>query len=470
MLHLSAKLRLQSLMRCSFWTRWESGSPAVQSGMIDFAQSKLLCNENLSIINDNAKIAVLARRLLLQFEPSREAAVETEATLVAGHMHVAYCVPTHREYLRSGASSEPILAEAAARIMASDAWKATDTATVLLQYLSSGLITRGEHGELVGRLLLIQAFDTAAKKLSDLKPVEFNHGIPVKDFLKALFSANFIDLVLDARPDNISGPSLGQAFDNAVVYFTHWGKAQDSNVINDQGAWMAMCRGMAYQCYNYQRDIDLVVPVLLDRTRKLGRFVMTAIMIQIKNHEKYQRENIHAEKLGFFTPGSQNPRPYITITMELGVKSNAASPQPPATRSRPAPEMPSEVTLNAIQGRTNPPRAKRPKLDTIIHPRYSFLATGCTETVYNVIRNNQRGTYQGLLASHGLLDECPRSDNGHIQAVVQLKPYWSMKENYSWAKSSEAKSREVKLEDTWTKDTNEGVKTGPFPDSSQEDN
>lgn len=34
-----------------------------------------------------------------------------QADMVASHFRIAYSVPVHREYLRSGYSSEPLLAE-----------------------------------------------------------------------------------------------------------------------------------------------------------------------------------------------------------------------------------------------------------------------------------------------------------------------------------------------------------------------
>jgi phage gp16-like protein len=98
-------------MNYRFWTRWEAGDDKVQRQTIKFAQSKLIWNNDHSKIPDEAKLAVFARRLLLEFKPKREAAVRTETESVAAHMHIAYFVPAHREYLHSGALSEPILAE-----------------------------------------------------------------------------------------------------------------------------------------------------------------------------------------------------------------------------------------------------------------------------------------------------------------------------------------------------------------------
>jgi hypothetical protein len=461
-------------MNYRFWTRWEAGGDKVQRQIIEFAQSKLICNNDHSKISDKAKIAVLARRLLLEFEPKREAAVRTETELVAAHMHVAYSVPAHREYLRSGAPSEPILAEAAARIMASNHFQ---TAEILSEYLSNGLITRGERGELVGRLLLIQAFDAAVmtKSLRDrINPIHFSVAIPVIDFLVALFPANYKKTFCQAISDNLPGATLQDAFRNAVVYFTHWGKAADSSVINDDSSWKAMTRGMAIQCHNHQEDIDFLLPVLFDDKQALSRFVMTAIFIQIKNRDKKQSVNISAERLRYFTPGNQeqNSRPYITIVMELGLKWKMTSFQSRSkasiTNATQAQGTPSKISVKQPTDRKFLPRkAKKGKL--VVHPRYSFLVTGCSESVYRVIPSGQRDIYQGLLGSHSLLAQHPRANDNHVDAVLQMKPFWT-NESFRWAKSSKIDSGMAReTTDVVTNELNESVVTGPFPDFSDEE-
>src|SRR4051812_42409524 len=89
--------------------------------IIPTAQSKLLLDNILTKpyqdLSNAAKVAPLAVRLMLDFEPRRQATRNLEADLVAGHMCIAYSVPQAREYLRAGYSSEPILAEAAAVAM-----------------------------------------------------------------------------------------------------------------------------------------------------------------------------------------------------------------------------------------------------------------------------------------------------------------------------------------------------------------
>lgn len=57
-------------------------------------------------------LAVADVRLCLEYEPRNSALVlEQTADLVSHHMRLVYSVSKHRNYFRSGYSSEPILAE-----------------------------------------------------------------------------------------------------------------------------------------------------------------------------------------------------------------------------------------------------------------------------------------------------------------------------------------------------------------------
>lgn len=80
-------------------------------------RSKLIdgpdCTIYASDCSDLGQLAVADVRLSLQYEPNLEMSqsLDTQAKLVASHMRIAYSVPAHREYIRSGYPSEPILAE-----------------------------------------------------------------------------------------------------------------------------------------------------------------------------------------------------------------------------------------------------------------------------------------------------------------------------------------------------------------------
>ncbi|KAF8500051.1 hypothetical protein BU17DRAFT_28059, partial [Hysterangium stoloniferum] len=70
----------------------------------------------------------------------------------------------------------------------------------------------------------------------------------------------------------------------------------------------------------------------------------------------------------------------------------------------------------------------------VTHPRYSFLVTGCSESVYRVIPCHQHHIYKDLLASDSMLEEHPRPNEDHVDAVLQIKPDWTA-ESFRWVKS-----------------------------------
>lgn len=81
-------------------------------------------------------------------------------------MRLAYSVPTSREYMRSGYSSEPILAEAAAILIqrknkySGASWDID----AIHQSMQDGLLDKGKMVELLGRLLLTRAYMRVAAK------------------------------------------------------------------------------------------------------------------------------------------------------------------------------------------------------------------------------------------------------------------------------------------------------------------
>jgi hypothetical protein len=385
-------------------------------------------------LSDEALLATLSMRLLLEFEPNRYQGVEMEK-LVAGHMRVAYSVPAHCEYMRAGSPSEPILAEAAAQVMKGGTWFNT-----LSRFLGKGLIKKGERGELVARLLLTLAHDAAAiaaqrthpvqqqKDLSSFPNVRFSIPIRLVDFLSELIGTDHIHTIFESRPDNIrSGSTFREVFEDAYIHFTHFAKAIDSCPVSDDTAWRAMCRGMCFQCSDHQPDIDIVLPIILNKEKPLCRTTMSAIMIQVKNRQKHQCLHIDAERLGFFTSGAtdgEGKRPYITLIMNLGIHD-------PPSPSQAAASMTS--TVHADSGRTSGPVTWSATQDLKHHPRYAITITGCSSSVYKVIGSNQTDKYAMLLASRSLFEEHPQQQKIALGMVHQTKPVWSYGSQFQWS-------------------------------------
>jgi len=173
----------------------------------------LICNRDLSVthtaLGPVAAAAVLDVLLTLDFEPRRQAAYDEEAKLVAGHMRIVFSVPRDREYLRSGYSSEPLLAEAAARQidefqMLAENPDTSLMANILMSEFSSGLPDQGQRGEVVFRQLVSEAYRRAVRNdyPNDLQH-NFSSGRKLITFIKTLFSDDCAKRVLNSVPDNV---------------------------------------------------------------------------------------------------------------------------------------------------------------------------------------------------------------------------------------------------------------------------
>ncbi|PSR83227.1 hypothetical protein PHLCEN_2v5789 [Hermanssonia centrifuga] len=430
----------------SWWTRFKNGNNTARSHLISLAVEKLNGTRS-SELTDNGRLSALKVRLLLDFEPRRQISVKKEMELVAGHMLINHCVPVHREYMWTSYPSEPILAEAAAQMM----FRMDNIPTFLQKQMDLGLISKGDRGELVARLLLTLAHDrvrVSRRQFLHNTPIYYSHAIPLIDFLRALISASWIDRILDSFPTTITNSDplslpFREAFKDARVNFTHFVRAGDSSIITDEGAWLSFVRGMAIQCSSGQRMIDLFLPVLL-RDEKIGRHVMSGVFIQIKNRRQAQRVHIDADRLNFFSPNKLDDvvsRPYVSIVMNLGTHQGFDNPTRPraAKRCRLDESLLRQGPQSASKVVPSPPPVRSGRARRSPHPRYAFTITGCSSSVYSVVEVNEKPKYAFLLASRSLVNEYPyRDDPERFNMIMRMKPVWVEGSNsYGWAAADE---------------------------------
>ncbi|KAL6303725.1 hypothetical protein BKA93DRAFT_786438 [Sparassis latifolia] len=424
--------------------------------LLELARMKLMGMEKYTEDIDQSKrglLAALSTRLLLDFEPTREVSRSMEAQLVEANMRIAYSVPKHREYVRSGCPSEPILAEAAAQAM--NELKRT-VPEQLADFVVDGLIGKGEKGELVMRLLLVQAYDKAAKKTCERDQVDlsFSRSVHLFDFLEALFGPKNLKILKQSCPDNDSrGKKFEDAFKHAQVRFTHFARNGDESSSTSYGAYAAVVRGMAIQCSTNQDVIDCIVPVVL-QDDKLCEEIMSGILIQVRNKER--REVIVVDEAtirhgkGFFPKGRRvDDRPYITISMQLGVQTKASktalSQTPNASADKGRKGVLSTPSRFTVQGRS--PHHKRG-----VHPRYPISVIGYSKKVFDMVDNKHH--YAVLLGGRDLLDEHPRQADVYLTFVRRLKPYWKVGSHcYDWIDEKELNPARVQEEEVPDEET-----------------
>jgi hypothetical protein len=374
--------------------------------------------------------------------------MKAQGKMVAGRMRIAYSVPKHREYMRSGYPSEPILAEAAASIWARYQQKSKGHAELVIPkmlkqlFLTTDIIAKGERGELVARLILTLAYDAAVRQHrvgEELRTV----AVPLETFLQELFGETNYALIADSKPD-FGHLKFRDAFKDTQVRFTHFVRAEDDSAVSTEAAYAAILRSMAFQCSHGQRTIDIMLPLTL-KDEPLREGIMSGMLISIKDRVEPRSKvsiDIDASKLSFFPKdqelfGDNSLRPYITLVMELGIPltkmPNATGGKevdmPPLKKFKAAPRL--EVRLEVgipktVHSTCLPPPPRR-------NPRYRIYAYGCSPLVYKVVTNKH--VFASLLSSCTLLAEHPRQTNSCLKAVKELKPFWSHgAEFYGWLK------------------------------------
>jgi len=169
----------------------------LHAGILELAHTKLVASHDIDTNYDThsltARLAVLDIQLSLDFEPWREKVQMEEAGLVESHMRIAYSIPNHREYLQSGYPSEPLLAKAAAqqlwRWRTQNPFMVVDTLATILK---TGLLDRGELGELTRRQLLLDAYHHAIEQEQDdhpeNTPPNFSAGCRLINFIETLYT------------------------------------------------------------------------------------------------------------------------------------------------------------------------------------------------------------------------------------------------------------------------------------------
>src|SRR3984957_3716575 len=294
---------------------------AMIAEIIPTARAKLLLENDVTMdyqnLRPHAKLAILDIGLMLEFEPRRQATRNIGVDLVSGHMAIVYSVPQKREYLRCGYPSEPILAEAAARQMAEFRKQDPNAVLSILQLnVVFGLLDVGELGELVARELIVSAYDRAIEReQAHLPSHNYSAGVSVVTFIQELFAPELAEEILNCKPDNVkSAVPLGDAFKDATVRFTHWGKMMDNTGTTTNAMWVAFVRAMAIICRSGNGAVDVIFLILLWDT-KLREEVMSGLLIQIKRRAQagtVQAYEINARDIRFF-PSTSTSNPATTL-------------------------------------------------------------------------------------------------------------------------------------------------------------
>ncbi|KIL60721.1 hypothetical protein M378DRAFT_13970 [Amanita muscaria Koide BX008] len=412
-----------------FWSLLESGEN--EYTVLTLAKDKLAPDDSgtvyqapkLGMTPTYSWTAIIDVLLMLDYNPDHKTVQNLQKRLVAGHMRTCISIPSNREFMRSCYPSEPFLAEAAMVMLTKELHPNVDSTLqdrvidTVNDYFSQGLLHPGDLGELTARMLLMNAYMSGCKKSGN---EIYSKGCKLNEFLRCLFRE--FDIVLEAKPDNVfDGPTLKDAFEDAVVRFTHFGKFVDDTATSRDAAHAAFFRSMAIVCHDTQVSVDIIVPVLHTTKGVVCRHVITSILIQVKRRIRPGNPRLLAidqAKVGFFPKdtlcecGRQQRNtelelPYINFVLDLGVRARPASTQaaaPPKRRSL----------------RKQPPK----------HNRYTIYARGLTS--FGSVTEQNLSKYERLLRLSNVLGDHPRQSPSHLEMVRTLKRFWARGDAFDW--------------------------------------
>jgi len=173
-----------------------------ETALISIATSKLLCNEAFSYTNDVQHFAILSCRLGEYVSLTSEVSVE----LVRSYVAVCSKISEKRDVLQVSYWTEPVLFEAALQL-----WSLYFDGMIQTwgMFLSKGYVDAGIRGEVLGKIILLLAFDSCIQNSKNINK-RYYTPILLTNFLQNL-GAN---LAKHPLPKNIDDR-------NAYVLITH---------------------------------------------------------------------------------------------------------------------------------------------------------------------------------------------------------------------------------------------------------
>jgi len=274
------------------------------------------------------QFACISRRLPIDFYSNTAMIQGAEEKQVEGHLRVCLGIDHERTGMKTVAPSEPLLSEAAARLL----YRAKlDLPSPLLNVLSSFSIDQGDRGEFIVMQLLNDARDMSVYPESpeDLISIYTPLTFSLLTFFENLFWRDIAkDTPSKAHPMH-AGKTFETLFANATMNFNHFIKVHEYDAIETKYLLALTARAVAILCAANQKGVDGVNPFLFFDQR-LSRWNLAVFLWQSKNDPSYtftpQPELFHTMDpfaLGVLPrlTGNEAPIPIIRVVFALAAKS-----------------------------------------------------------------------------------------------------------------------------------------------------
>jgi hypothetical protein len=369
--------------------------------MDDFAIQKLLCGQPISrlIGNTELEFAVMSRRLALDFDTTfcngedKSEAERNQMTQVERYMRVCLGVKEGLDSAVTVASSEPILSEAAAIAMQQPRFRSCRSLRNILQWPG---MSKGDRGELITCNISIDTLDSLMFENRQLKSL----SVEVTSYFQALFASDIYTKTIQSMlPSKLADDSqkhtFAATFANSRIYVTHFIKVYDYNVLSVEFLAKCAARGVGIVCADYQRAVDVVIPIVIDKDKPLTKENVTALLLQSKNDVSYSTNVfpslfhiIDPYALGIFDRSTENPPPVIRMVYALASKeSGVCVVKPPVRKALP----------RAAKEKAAEKQAAETKLNKYAYTSFDIWCAQASSKTFRAIQTHEDGIYAELL-------------------------------------------------------------------------
>jgi hypothetical protein len=373
--------------------------------MVNFAIQKLLCGQPVSRIVGNTELefAVMSRRLALDFDTTvcngddKSSAERNQMTQVERYMRVCLGVKEGLDSAVTVASSEPILSEAAATAMQQIRLRSCQSLRNILQWPG---MSKGDRGELITCNISIDTLDSVMFVNRQLKSL----SVEVTSYFQALFASDIytkkIQSMLPSRlADKGREHTFAATFANSCIYVTHFIKVYDYNVLSVEFLAKCAARGAAIVCADYQRAVDVVIPVIIDKDKPLTKDNVTALLLQSKNDVSYTTKVFPSlfhimdpYALGIFDRSTRNPPPVIRMVYALASRKSGVCVVKPPSRKNPP---------RAAKAKAAKEQAAKTKIDKYAYTSFDIWCAQASSLTFRAIQTHENGIYAELLKLSG---------------------------------------------------------------------
>jgi hypothetical protein len=246
-------------------------------------------------------------------------------TQVRKHMRVCLAIRPGWNSAMTIAASEPILAEAARDVMLN-----MDSPEELLKALQQSGTGKADRGEMAAMMLLLLAYDEArCEAEAEVEDWRSRHpAVSLVSFLEALLCkdahGNVMEMSRTPARSEEAPKTLRDTFGRAKVYFTHFIRLHDCELVNRQYLAGFMQRGAAFLCAVGNPGVDIGIPFMFDGDGPLERSNMGVILIQVKNDASFTVEPrlelfelMDPYKLNVFDAEEASPVPIVRMVFAL---------------------------------------------------------------------------------------------------------------------------------------------------------